>query len=117
MHKNFFELKVKGENEKAHYSCLVNKYDRHGYKMRSRILIITNLKFYLLDDKKLTVKEAIPLQSIMSIITSSKKDGIFIVKVPIEKKEKVCRMNLLIGSILYFRILGRFDLGIQSSSD
>ena len=90
MRKNFFELKIKGENEKAQYCCLVNKYDRHGYKMRSRILIITNLKFYLLDDKKLTVKEAIPLQSLICVITSNKHDGLFIVKVPIEKKEKVC---------------------------
>lgn len=67
----------------------MNKYDRHGYKVRSRILVVTNVKFYLLDDKKLTVKEAIPLQSIISLITSHRNDNVFIVKVPIEKKDKV----------------------------
>lgn len=89
MRKNHFELKIKGDNEKVHYCCLVNKYDRHGYKVRSRILVVTNVKFYLLDDKKLTVKEAIPLQSIISLITSHRNDNVFIVKVPIEKKDKV----------------------------
>lgn len=90
MRKNYFELKIKAENEKTQYCCLVNKYDRHGYKLRPRVLIITNLKFYLLDDKKLAIKEAIPLRSITGLIASSRNDGLFIVKWPIEKKEKAC---------------------------
>ncbi len=90
MRRNYFELKIKRENEKAQYCCLVNKYDRHGYKLRSRVLILTNLKFYLLDDKKFTVKEAIPLSSITGLLTSNKSDSVFIVQVPAENKEKVC---------------------------
>ncbi|KAH9389795.1 Unconventional myosin-Ih [Tyrophagus putrescentiae] len=88
MRRNYFELKIKRENEKAQYCCLVNKYDRHGYKLRSRVLILTNLKFYLLDDKKFTVKEAIPLSSITGLLTSNKSDSVFIVQVPAENKEK-----------------------------
>lgn len=89
MRKNIFELKHKQENEKTMYCALVNKYDRHGYTSRPRILVITNQKLYLLDRKKMNIKEAIPLRSIRSVITSNRNDGLFLVQIPIEKKEKV----------------------------
>ena len=104
MRKTYFELKIKSENEKTQYCCLVNKYDRHGYKVRPRVLIITNLKFYLLDDKKLTAKETISLRSITAILTSNRNDGLFIVKWPIEKKEKVMLSSVKITLIIFIII-------------
>lgn len=96
MRRNLFELKIKRENEKAQYCCLVKKFDRHGYKVRGRVLILTNQRLYLLDDKKFTVKEAIPLSSITGLLTSNKSDSLFIVQVPIENKEKVCSKNKVV---------------------
>ncbi|KAJ6216171.1 hypothetical protein RDWZM_007328 [Blomia tropicalis] len=87
MRKSYFELKIKADNEKTQYCCMVNKYDRHGYKLRPRILIVTNSKLYLLDNK-MNIKEAISLNSIIGIVTSNRSDGLFIIKYPIEKKEK-----------------------------
>lgn len=89
MRRNQFEVKHKDDNEKTQYCAMVNKFDRHGYKVRVRMMIITNMKLYLLDPKRMAIKEAIPLRSIISIIVSNKSDGLFIIKVPIEKKEKV----------------------------
>lgn len=89
LRRNVFEVKHKQQNEKTQYCALVNKYDRHGYLSRPRILVITNQKLYLLDRKKMHIKEAIPLRSIKSVVTSNKYDGLFVVQIPIEKKEKV----------------------------
>lgn len=91
MRKNVFEVQYKGENEKTKYCCSVNKFDRHGYTLRSRILIITNKKLYLLCDnkKKLSIKEILPLNLINKIVISGLNDGLFVVKYPIQKKEKV----------------------------
>lgn len=102
MRRNHFEVKYKGDNEKTQYCAMVNKYDRHGYKARHRLLIITNEKLYLLDPKKMTIKEAIPLRSIISVIVSSKNDGLFVVKIPIEKKEKVFFYQCKCSRNLYF---------------
>lgn len=41
------------------YSTLVEKYDRHGYKQRTRILILTDLRLYGLDFQTLKLRDRI----------------------------------------------------------
>lgn len=115
MRKSYFELKIKADNEKTQYCCMVNKYDRHGYKLRPRILIVTNSKLYLLDNK-MNIKEAISLNSIIGIVTSNRSDGLFIIKYPIEKKEKVSNLLLLVeGKDLSYFIFVQGDLILEYS--
>lgn len=91
MRRNIFEMKFKVDDEKTQYCTMVNKYDRRGYNCRPRMLVITNKRFYLLEVKKttLTMKESLSL-SMIKVVTSSHSDGLFIVRIPIMKKEKVC---------------------------
>lgn len=48
-----------GPNEKPLYCCSVTKYDRHGYKPRPRILIVTSSATYLFDSKDGKLKQKI----------------------------------------------------------
>ncbi|KAH7637558.1 hypothetical protein HUG17_8662 [Dermatophagoides farinae] len=89
MRRNIFEMKFKVDDEKTQYCTMVNKYDRRGYNCRPRMLVITNKRFYLLEVKKTTLamKESLSL-SMIKVVTSSHSDGLFIVRIPIMKKEK-----------------------------
>lgn len=81
-------LSSTGEKEK--YSTTVMKYDRHGYKPRERVVIITNKAFYLLEvTKSVKQKHRFPIDSISFVVTSE-RDSICMVRIPEEliKKNK-----------------------------
>lgn len=42
----------------------MTKYDRHGYKPRSRILVVTKETLYLLDGQTLKIKQQTPLSNL-----------------------------------------------------
>lgn len=73
--------------------------------MRQRMLVITNKKLYLLEPKKKKVKEALPFEIIRSVTVSNRGDSLFVIKIPVTKKEKVssllccCKPNVKLLSI------------------
>ena len=103
MRRNIFENKFKiDDDERTQYCSMVNKYDRHGYHCRQRMLIITNKRLYLVEVKKstLAMKETL-LLNLIKIVISNHNDGLFIIKIPIVKKEKVCFVLFFRLSIVY----------------
>lgn len=55
MHVHFYSLK---------YSAPVTKFDRHGYKSRKRVMVLTDKHLYLLDEKSYLLKDKVPYQQI-----------------------------------------------------
>ena len=87
-----FEKSVKQFDEKVIYAATVTKIDRHGYKPRKRVFIVTNLNVYLLDEKAGRVKDKISVESISRLFVSSLTDGFLIIAFSNDlKQEKVCR--------------------------
>lgn len=65
------------------------KYDRHGYKPRERILIFGDKSLFLLDAKTYKQKHRIPLNKIPKLVLSKERDGLMLIKIPLElKKDK-----------------------------
>ncbi|RMZ97229.1 unconventional myosin-Ic isoform X2 [Brachionus plicatilis] len=75
------------KSENVKYTTLVDKYDRHGYKQRPRILILTNRYLYGLDASSLKLRDQISTKSILGISTSKLSDGFIVLHVEL-KKEK-----------------------------
>ena len=46
------------------YSAPVTKFDRHGYKSRKRVMVLTDKHLYLLDEKSYLLKDKVPYQQI-----------------------------------------------------
>ena len=42
------------------YCTFVTKYDRHGYKSRKRVLLLTQKTLYVVDEKDFKVKDKVP---------------------------------------------------------
>ena len=59
------------------------KYDRHGYKARRRILIVTENGCFLLDASNFKLKEQFSFQEIQQITVSSLTDGLVVIRLPI----------------------------------
>lgn len=88
--KHIFESKYKQVDEETLYSIQITKYDRHGYKPRARILLLTNAALYILDEKDMKPKHRLPYKVITSISTSNLSDGLLIIKIPMDmKRDKV----------------------------
>lgn len=65
------------------------KYDRHGYKPRERILIIGDKSLFLLDAKTFKQKHRILLTKIPKIVVTKERDGLMLIRIPLElKKDK-----------------------------
>lgn len=88
IHTAVFEASVKFPDEKTVYRCQVIKYDRRGYKPRNRILVLTNGAVYLLDVKDGKLKHRFPLENILGIHVSPLTDGLMVLRIPPEKKDK-----------------------------
>lgn len=56
-------------SETLRYITDCSKYDRHGYKLRQRILILTEAAIYILDVKTMKLKHRIELQHINLVVT------------------------------------------------
>lgn len=95
--KNIFEVKYKTNDEKTFYCLRVTKYDRHGYKPRSRILLLTNSAIYILNEKDMKPKHRLPYKSVTAVVTSHLSDGLMIIRIPSElKQDKVCFESTLV---------------------
>lgn len=65
------------------------KFDRHGYKPRERVLIIGDKSLFLLDAKTYKQKHRIPLSRIPKIVLTKERDGLMLIRIPLElKKDK-----------------------------
>lgn len=74
--------------QKIKYSTLVDKYDRHGYKQRPRVLILTDKYLYGLDALTLKLRDQISTKSIQGISTSKLSDGFIVLHFKLSNKEK-----------------------------
>lgn len=67
------------------------KFDRHGYKPRERVIIITQKNLHVLECKgSVKPKHVLPLKSLQFIVTHE-NDRLVLVKIPEDmlKKDKV----------------------------
>lgn len=82
------------------------KFDRKGYRRRTRLLILTNKSFYLnkIFKNKLKPKEKIPLDFINKLEVTSGRDNFLLVKIsPQISHNKVCIIiNLFNNNYTYF---------------
>ncbi|KAK9881585.1 hypothetical protein WA026_016457 [Henosepilachna vigintioctopunctata] len=68
--------------EKELYSSSVLKYDRHGYKPRERVILITKENMHVIEMRsKAIMKHCLPLNR-LQLVVSSENDKILIVKLP-----------------------------------
>jgi hypothetical protein len=68
---------------------LVEKYDRHGYKQRARVILLTDLRIYGLDVQTLKLKDKINLKKIEGLFNKI----IFIIFVSSLKTRKRRKMT------------------------
>ncbi|KAK3561154.1 hypothetical protein QTP86_028387, partial [Hemibagrus guttatus] len=73
-------------NEKMKYAVPVTKYDRRGYKPRSRQLILTGSSAIIVEETKL--KQSIDYSTLKGISVSSLSDGIFVLHVACEDNKQ-----------------------------
>ena len=76
------------------YCTPCTKFDRHGYKPRQRLLILTTGAVYLLEiikENKLKLKHRFPLKEIEGLILSKNDDNLLLIQIPAEnaKRDKV----------------------------
>lgn len=67
------------------------KYDRHGYKPRERIVVISKQNFHLLECKgTMKLKHCLPLKDLHFVVTGE-SDNLLLVQIPEDliKKDKV----------------------------
>jgi myosin-1 len=68
----------------------VTKYDRHGYKPRERVLLLTNKRLYVLDGKTFKLKHNLQLDILQELVVTSETDNLLLLRIPPEyKKDKV----------------------------
>ncbi|XP_078337010.1 unconventional myosin-Ic-like isoform X3 [Crassostrea virginica] len=80
-----FDTKVKQADEKVQYSAPVTKFDRHGYKSRKRVMVLTDKHLYLLDEKSYLLKDKVPYQQMTGVLTSSLSDGLFVITINMDE--------------------------------
>ncbi|KAI5099096.1 unconventional myosin-Ic [Silurus meridionalis] len=73
-------------SEKMKYGVPVTKYDRRGYKPRSRQLLLTGSSLTIVEDTKL--KQRIDYSTLKGISVSSLSDGIFVLHVVCEDNKQ-----------------------------
>lgn len=90
LRKTAFEDVIKTPGEKTKYCVPCTKYDRHGYKPRERLLILTSGALYLLEAKenKLKQKHRFSLKEIQGLHVSPNNDNLLLVQIPIENAKK-----------------------------
>lgn len=81
------------------YATPVIKYDRHGYKPRERVLILTENAVYILDTlKTFKLKHRLPHKAIEELVVTGESDNLLIVRIPPElKKDKVSVFRILLN--------------------
>ncbi|KAG1678721.1 Myosin-IB [Nymphon striatum] len=112
LRKSIFEQAIKPMGEKT----LVTKYDRHGYKSRTRILILTNVAIYLLEDKEFKLKHRFLLKDITGLTVSNLNDGLLLLRIPDDmKKDKTVRHlqlnHIHVNRYPHYKTLLRYFMG------
>lgn len=69
------------------YAVACIKYDRHGYKARKRILLMTEKACYLVEPGSFKVKEQFEYSRMHALSLSSLGDGIIIIRLPVDADE------------------------------
>ncbi|EMP37163.1 Myosin-Ih, partial [Chelonia mydas] len=72
--------------EKVKYVTPVVKYDRNGFKARERQLVLTQSAAYVVEMAK--IKQKIDYATLKGISTSNLSDGLFVIHVPEDNKQK-----------------------------
>nr|BAN20553.1 myosin i [Riptortus pedestris] len=100
--KQFLSTEAAGQTCK--YSTTVTKFDRHGYKRRDRILLLTDQYLYLTSagDKKYTVKHKLPLDSSLRLEITSERDNFLLVRIPPELNKEKGDLILEIPNLIEF---------------
>ena len=102
------------------FSLRCVKYDRHGYKARNRVLIITDRGCYLVDVGNFKVKESFTFAEIQSILVSKLTDGIVIIRLPWEgpnaRGDLILQTDQVIELVLKLGLYGSKLSQIQVSS-
>ncbi|XP_060520350.1 unconventional myosin IC-like [Cylas formicarius] len=86
--KTSYSLQLNGDKEV--YASSVMKYDRHGYKPRERIIIVTQNNLHVLDCRNsVKQKHCLPLKRLRFIVTHE-SDKLVLVRIPEDllKKDK-----------------------------
>ncbi|XP_044735340.1 unconventional myosin IC [Chrysoperla carnea] len=81
----FMSTTLLSTQEKIEYSTMVVKYDRHGYKSRDRVFVLTQKNLYILDPKTFKTKHRLPLNYLEFVVTNE-SDDICLVRIPQELK-------------------------------
>uniref|UniRef100_A0A669PG79 Myosin IH n=1 Tax=Phasianus colchicus TaxID=9054 RepID=A0A669PG79_PHACC len=74
------------QGEKVKYATPVVKYDRNGFKARDRLLVLTQSSAYVVEMAK--IKQKIDYATLKGISTSNLGDGIVVIHVPEDNKQK-----------------------------
>ena len=69
------------------YTVGVTKFDRHGYKARERMLVITDSAIYVLDAKDGKVKNRLSFNVIINMTIIKGADSLLLIPIS-EEKEK-----------------------------
>ncbi|KAK8726216.1 hypothetical protein OTU49_010428 [Cherax quadricarinatus] len=90
LRKTSFEDTIKTAGEKTKYCTPCTKYDRHGYKPRERIMILTSGALYLLEAKenKLKHKHRFSLKEVQGLHVSPNTDNLLLIQIPVENAKR-----------------------------
>lgn len=83
--QNFVGTQLAAAGERLHYATPVVKYDRHGYKPRERLFLLSSAALYLLDGRTYKQKHRLPLDKI-DFCVLSERDSLMLVRIPVELK-------------------------------
>ncbi|KAK0170717.1 hypothetical protein PV328_008530 [Microctonus aethiopoides] len=85
-----FVLNILPNDDMIRYATPVVKYDRHGYKARERVLILTDKAVHIMDTvKPFKLKHRLPYDLIKELVVTGESDNLLIVRIPPElKKDK-----------------------------
>lgn len=68
----------------------MTKYDRHGYKPRERVLVVTDDALYLLEGRTFKLKHRLAFQSLQEVAVTAESDTFLLLRIPTDlKKDKV----------------------------
>lgn len=84
MKQSHFDAKVPNSGS-LKFSLRCVKYDRHGYKPRQRVFLITDNGCYLLDASSFKLKEQFSFEELEKVTVSSLSDGMVVIRLPMDK--------------------------------
>ncbi|XP_055379065.1 unconventional myosin IC isoform X2 [Condylostylus longicornis] len=99
--QNFAQANFGPESLKYATTCV--KFDRHGYKPRERIALLTEKALYVLDGKTYKQKHRLPLDKIDFNVTNH-TDNLLLVRIPAELKKDKGDLILEIPNVIEFCI-------------